>query len=338
MPKKKVTLTDIANRVGVSQGLVSLALSDSDLVNENTRAEIILAALEMGYDLNKRKIRNTREKIFSLVVSDMSYVNTFFWTEVIVSMENTLAKEKIGLDLVVYNEQMGTDRLLLELVDKKTSGLITIASCTRKRAGILAQSGLPMVVVDGDFYCGTECDSISASNYFSSYSTARYLIGKGHRRLAFVGSISMAVSFQQRRDGFSAGATSKKGVTFYDVSGDGGKDFPTFSKDQLLEIMKGENPPTAIFCANDFTAVAVFDLLKEMDLHVPEDVSLVGFDDIVLDHELIPMLTTNHVDRAEMGKMAVELLNDRIQHPEQPRRHLELCAPLIERNSVKKLN
>ena len=333
--KKKVTLLDIANRVGVTKGLVSLALSDSDLVNENTRAEIILAALEMGYDLKKRKISQTRTKVFSLVGRESSRLNHFFWAEVIKGMEIELAERGFSLDLIIFKDTDDKDEVLLELVNKKTQGIIVVADCDRKRIGSLGKSGLPIVVVDGNNYYGTGYDCVNASNYISAYSAARYLIKKGHRSIAFVGNTELAISFKQRAAGFRDGARiADVNVVYNECTGKGTNKQQYFDERKLAAVLSKEERPTAIMCTNDFTACEVYDFLKKRNLSVPEDISLIGFDNINFDHELIDRLTTFDVPKKEMGKLAVELLEERLERPEGAKKIVEVMAGMIERTSV----
>ena len=94
----------------------------------------------------------------------------------------------------------------------------------------------------------------------------------------------------------------------------------------------------AIMCANDYTACEVYDFLKKKGFSVPEDISLVGFDNIELDHELIPRLTTFEIPKMEMGRVAVELLEERINNPDRIKKIVEVMACMVERESVKDLN
>lgn len=333
--KKKITLLDIANRVGVTKGLVSLALSDSNLVNENTRAEIILAALEMGYDLSKRKISQVRTKIYTLIVRESSRLNTFFWAEVIKGMELYLSEHGINLDLVEYKDDEKKNDVLLNLIDKKTQGIIMVADCDRKRVGTIGKAALPMVVVDGNNYYGSAYDCVVASNYISAYSAARYLVKRGHRSIAFVGNTELAISFKQRAAGFRDGAKFMDiKVLYHECSEKGSKEQSYFDERKLNTILNKQERPTAIMCANDYTACEVYNFLKKKGLSVPEDVSLIGFDNIEFEHELIPFLTTFEIPKTEMGKIAVELLEDRIKNPNSPKKIIEVMASMVERGSV----
>jgi len=337
--KKKVTLLDIANRVGVTKGLVSLALSDSDLVNENTRAEIILAALEMGYDLTKRKISQVRTKLYSLIVRESSSLNTFFWAQVIKGMEVYLSERSINLDLIVFKDAEKKNEVLLELVNKKTQGIIIVADCDRKRIGTISKSALPIVVVDGNNYYGSAYDCVVASNYISAYSAARYLVKKGHRSIAFVGNKELAISFKQRAAGFRDGAQFSDLKIIYNECSEKGTDKQKyFNEKKFNAILNKAERPTAIMCSNDYTACEVYDFIKKKGFSVPEDISLVGFDNIELDHELIPRLTTFEIPKMEMGRVAVELLEERINNPDRIKKIVEVMACMVERESVKDLN
>lgn len=336
MKQEKVTLLDIANAVGCSKGLVSLALSDSTLVSEESRSEIILTALKLGYNLNKRKIKESKKKTVSLVVDDISYVNEFFWEEIVKSIVETLAEKNILLDLVVYNDGIDKDGMLLSLVDKKSDGILVVAKCDDKKLASLSQSRLPIVLLDADKCSDISCDSVSASNYSCGRYAADYFIKKGHKSVAFAGSTEMAISFKQRRNGFADGvAEHKNKVKFYDISKNGTKDCAMFDKKGLLKALRSENPPTAVFCANDVTACDVFDLFEKEGLKVPEDVSLIGFDKIEKEHPLLSFLDTFVVDKTAFAKTAVNLLTERIESPQAAKKHIEIACSLVEGKSVK---
>ena len=336
MKEKKVTLLDIANAVGCSKGLVSLALSDSSLVSDDSRSEIILTALKLGYDLNKRKIKESKKKTVSLAVDDISYVNEFFWEEIVKSIIETLAENDVLLDLVVYNSGADKDGMLLNLVDKKSDGILVVAKCDEEKLAGLSQSRLPIVLLDADKCSDISCDSVSASNYSCGRYAANYFINKGHKSVAFAGSTDMAISFKQRRNGFADALEEFKGkIKFYDIHKCGTKDCSMFDKKGLMKALGSDNPPTAIFCANDVTACDVFDFLSKEGLKVPDDVSLMGFDKIEKDHPLLEFLNTFIVDKTVFAKTAVNLLMERISDPLGAKKHIEIACSPVEGESVR---
>lgn len=336
--QKKVTMADIAKRLGVSKGLVSMALSGSDEVKDETRAEIVLAALDMGYDINKRKIAKNKKDIISIVCTDLSYFNTFFWTEVLKGVENYLSSHNYGIDLVVYKE--GQDAFLLDAIDKKTKGLIVVASCDNAQYKFLSKANIPMVLVDVNNFCGLGSDSVRASNYYSAYRAAQYFVQKGHDSVAFVGAAGQALSFKARRDGFLAGieACGGENVEYTEViEPPVGLKYTTFNEKKTRRMLMRPNRPTAIMCANDITAIGVFDIMEKLGLKCPDDVSLIGFDNIRYDHPLIRSLTTIDVQKQKMGEEAARALIKRVNNPSSPCLSIEVVADLIERNSVKNL-
>ena len=146
----------------------------------------------------------------------------------------------------------------------------------------------------------------------------------------------MAISFKQRRNGVADGvAEHKNKVKFYDISKNGTKVCAMFDKKGLLKALRSENPPTAVFCANDVTACDVFDLLEKEGLKVPEDVSLMGFDKIENEHPLLSFLDTFVVDKTAFAKTAVNLLTERIESPQAAKKHIEIACSLVEGKSVK---
>lgn len=336
--QKKVTMAGIAKRLGVSKGLVSMALSGSDAVKDETRAEIVLAALDMGYDINKRKIAKNKKDIISIVCTDLSYFNTFFWTEVLKGVENYLSSHNYGIDLVVY--KAGQDAFLLDAIDKRTKGLIVVASCDDTQYKFLSKANIPMVLVDVNNFCGLGSDSVSASNYYSAYRAAQYFVQKGHNSVAFVGSTGVALSFKMRCDGFRAGVDMyrNENVCYTEVvERPVGLKYTTFNEKKTRRMLMKPNRPTAIMCANDITAIGVFEIMEKLGLKCPDDVSLIGFDNIQYDHPLIQTLTTFDVQKHKMGEEAARALIKRINNPLSSRLSIGVVANLIERSSVKNL-
>ena len=332
---ERVTLQEIADKVGVSKSLVSLALADNERVSDETRAQIVLAALNLGYDLNKRRIRKGKNELYSIVVNDTSYLNTFFYTEVMKGIENELAEQGIGIDLVLYNKNVDNDQFLLDTVDKKTQGLIIVAVCDRKRVEALRQTGLPIVVVDGNDYFGNDCDVVEANNYYSGYYAAHYFEKFGHIRLGFVGDTPISMSFKQRRDGFADGVRYFGGrLRYFETTEPYQARAETFNAAFFRRMMRRSDRPTALMCANDITALNVYKILTQMGLSVPEDVSLIGFDNIKIGEPFMEKLTTFDIPKQEMGREAVRLLRMRRKNPEKTRRVVQLAASLIRRESV----
>ena len=342
--KNRITLKDIAEEEGVSQGLVSLALADSKMVNPETKAKIILRALQMGYDINKRRIRQTREDIFTLVCTDASYLNTFFWSEVIQGMENYLQENEIGLDLQLYDPKAESD-FLLNSINKRTKGFIVIATCDRKIYGVLKKANLPIVVLDPTNYYGMDCDYVESTNYYSAYNAARYLVSKGHKHLCFVGNINEAMSFKQRRNGFRDGCHFADKKIFYteiidEPSAKQKKEkiWAPFNEIKVKKLLKEDKRPSALFCANDFTAHKVWEIMKELGLDCPADVSLIGYDNIHFDDQFEKQLTTFDINKKYFGEVAVRMLQKRIRFPDLPKQVKEIIAPLIERKSVSEIS
>lgn len=336
MPQK-VTIQDIAKETGFSKSQVSRALSGKYGVNEITRTIILAEAVKMGY---KTKHILTNKSPFSNTVTvylKRSCLTNGFWGKVVEGIESRANKENMRLILVLMDDYMneihypGPD---------ETSGALVVADASFDFLERLASKQLPIVLLDV-MHTYPQFDQVSANNYDGMYLATQHLIEKGHRKLLFVGSKTYSYSFLQRYHGcrdcvetFQSLGVSCKYITSGETES---SPIRTYNHNALVELFDSGYRPTGIICVNDPTAFEVFKFLKERHLSVPDDVSLIGFDDVEQCTWMTPKLTTMHVPRAEMGVRAVEVLFQRIREPLRTTENIHMGVQLVERESVKNL-
>jgi LacI family transcriptional regulator len=183
-------------------------------------------------------------------------------------------------------------------------------------------------------------DTIFANNVDSMSRLTNHLMGNGHSLLHFIGNIRYSRSFRDRWIGFRSvleehGLKSPQeddGMLFLEGMDDG--TFREEFRNWVLKRKRSKALPTALVCANDFIALTVSDVLKEEGLHIPEDISVTGFDNIEDASRGVPPLTTVHVPKEAMGRAAVEKLLARIQNPAAPLEKILIAADIVHRESM----
>jgi LacI family transcriptional regulator len=261
-----------------------------------------------------------------------------FYSHIIVGIEEACRHNQINLVFATlpvdeYNRPVEAPKILTSqeadgflmvgtFVDETITG--TIASVT----GIRPR---PIVLVDA--YSNTASfDTVVSDNFQTAYQAVEYLIRKGHRDIGLVGSEPTSYpSLKQRRGGYMRALRENEITSSYIANFNIRKET---ARDPVRRLM-GEHPQiTALFGVNDEAAVNTIRALQEMGLRVPQDVSVMGYDDIDLAANTKPALTTFHVDTVTMGRAAVQLLMARLEYPEAARITLTIHPTLIERESV----
>ena len=310
--KEKATSFDIAHMGGVSQSTVSRALSNSPLVNKETRERIQRIARELNYkvDKNASNLRRQRSSTIALLLfedptSDDSLVNPFFLA-MLGSITKACAAK--GYDLLVSFQNLDNNWQAEYEDSHKADGLILLGyGDYRSYAGKLSQLhqhnthvmrwGAPVEQWPGI--------SIGCDNFSGGQSVTRHLLSHDYRSFAFIGDIGdKAPEFQSRYDGFLSALD--KHHTHHQYDAISSEEAGIEAAKHLLETTSAL--PDAIVCAADIIAVGVLQQLKEAGIRVPEDVAVVGFDNIQLAAFTTPGLTTVQQNTAQAGEKLVENL------------------------------
>ncbi len=329
----EVKMKDIAAAVNVSVVTVSNALSGKKGVSEELRQLIEKTAREMGY--NQKKAEKTSQGGVMGVIASEKYItvgNSFYW-----AMYQHLVYEASKMQSVTMLEILTFDaeekEELPKLVKEKAiSGLIIIGWMSESYVKkIVAAAGVPIVLLDFRMK-GIQCDAVMSSNYVGMYKMTRYLLERGHREIAFVGSIRANENILDRYYGYKK-AMLEAGVREWD-------DWVLEDRDLtegLGHIEIPENLPTAFVCNSDWTAGLLYNELSERGLRVPEDVSIVGYDNYLYGSPFAEKLTTFSVDMKQMARRAVKLLKGKMKGDDKYWGTRYIDGMVIERQSVKNL-
>jgi DNA-binding LacI/PurR family transcriptional regulator len=306
-PSRQVSIKDIARLARVSHPTVSRALQNSPLVNAATAARIRKIAEDAGYRASAvaRGLVTRRTRTIGLVVTTAADP---FAGEVACGIEQ--AANDLGYAVFLANSNADPERerkVVQELAERRVDGIIVTSS----RVGaeylpLLTKLNVPMVLVN-DQYPGEFVHSVMIANQEGSRVVVGHLIALGHRRIAYIGDRSGYQSDAERLEGYRQ-ALKEAGIEFVAelaVEGDSRPEAAVKAMNRLLAL---SDPPTAVCCYNDMTALGAMKAIRARGLRVPEDVSVTGFDDLFFAAYVDPPLTTVRQPMRLMGRMAMENL------------------------------
>ena len=334
MDNEVVTLADVAKRANVSAVTVSNALNGRKGVSEATRKRILKIAETMGYipNLSARSLAGGRTNITGVIVPFL----TQFANEIIRGIYETL--HPAGLDLLVYTTSDDSQRVR-QRVGMLAQGLadsLIVFAPLREDRDIIHKQTIPTVVIDEKTKTqemGLRCPTIGSNNIDGSKQIIDHLIALGHTRIALItGSVKKFSSLERLR-GYKH-ALTQAGLPVLDAlikHGDYNEESGYQTARELLQLPE---PPTAICAPNDIAALGVYRAAADAGLSIPEDLSVVGYDDIFAAKDYTPPLTTVSQSPFVLGQGAARLLLGLMHNIEPVHQHVTLPVELIVRAST----
>ena len=329
---RQPSIKDIARLARVSHPTVSRALQNSPLVNAKTAAKIRKIADETGYRASAvaRGLVTRRTRTIGLVVTTVADP---FASEVVCGVEQTANDHGYSVFLADSNADPERERKVVQaFAERRVDGIIVTSS----RVGALylprlAEMMVPIVLVN-DQYPGAFVHSVMIRNLEGTRAATRHLIGLAHRRIAYLGDQSGYQSDAERFAGYRE-ALDAAGIPFHSemvVHGDGKPEAALQAMDKLLALAV---PPTAVCCYNDMSALGAMRSIWAHGLRVPDDISVIGFDDLFFASYTEPPLTTIRQPMRQMGRLAMESLL-KLMEGEESVIKIEVEAELIVRSST----
>ena len=326
------TLKDVAERAGVSTATVSHVINETRFVSEELRQRVYQAIEALNYRPNAiaRSLRRRKTQNVGMIVPDISYP---FLAEVVRGVEDT--GFELGYNVILCDSDGDLEREAdyIELLqEKKVDGIVFAAAGeSSSYVQALIEQGMPVVVCDRELP-GVEVDTVIADNVGSGYQATEHLIGLGHRRIGCIAGPQELEISNKRVEGYK-GALEQHGIPPREeliVRGDfrcrGGYE-------AMRELLALDAPPTAVFACNDLMAMGAICAASKRRLRIPQDVAIVGCDDIALASFTNPSLTTVAQPKHEMGAAAVEILVERIRDKSKPPTRRLLPTELVRRDS-----
>ncbi|NWF90074.1 MAG: LacI family DNA-binding transcriptional regulator [Ignavibacteriaceae bacterium] len=330
------TLKDIAEKTGVSVSTVSRVLHDNSQkykISEDTQAKVKAVAKSFGYRVNAlaRGLRTQKTNEIGVIVPDIS--NPFF-SAVIKSVAGELRKKNYNFIVYDSDEDISIERSAIKsLLEKHVDGLV-IASVGQDFSHIqkIREANIPFVMVDRCFD-DFDADSVSVDNVKGALLAVNHLIKSGHRRIAFIQGLPGTYANETRLEGYKSALTSA-GISIDEnlIVGDDFRSLNGYLETKLL--LKLSNPPTAIFTAGDLIALGALEACRENNISIPDDLSLITFDDPVFTTYLSPPLSAVEQPISKIAEMAIAMLYRRMKNPNDERRKVLLEPKLNVRGSV----
>ena len=334
---KKVTIKDIARMAKVSHTTVSRALNDKSRIKNETKVRILDIAKELNYRPNfiARSLVMRRTKTIGLVITTIANP---FYTELSQGIEATAIRLGYNIILCSTNYDLSVEKQYIDMLRSKGVDGIIFTSAHMGDPNIigLAEEGFPIILVNRRTYhpmVRERVDYVGVDNIRGGFLAVEHLIKLGHKRIGVIGGSSeSSVGFERLQGG-------KKALTAYGLEERGDYflegDFLKGSGYQGgKKFLKMKEPPTAIFAANDYMALGTYQAIVEEGLKIPEEIALVGFNDIEFTSMKGIELTTIGQKKYEMGAMAVKTLIERIEGRETgPSEEIILEPELIVRKT-----
>jgi len=335
--RKNVTMSDIAKQLNVSIVTVSKAIGNKEGVSEELREKIVKLAKEMGYNYNASQKSDNSKAYYNIgILVHEKFMdttgNSFYWK--VYHSIITILKDNDCFGILeildeTYEEQTTIPKVVLE---NKVDAIIILGQFRDTYIDVLYNLGVPALLLD--FYNQNAAyDSIISDSFYGSYMVTNHLITSGHYDIAFVGNIHATSSILDRYLGYCK-ALIEHSIPMEDsyVISDRNKE------GKFIEIGLPAKMPTAFVCNCDQTAYHLINQLKNKGLKVPDEISVVGFDNYIISTIMDPPLTTVEVNIEGMAEAAVEAILRKIKYGTNDLGRKIISSNVIYRNSVKKMS
>ena len=342
--KKKITMRDIAQHANVALSTVSQVFNNKPNVTAEMRQHVLEVATQLGYSksAHPNQLAKSRLSTVGLLtksrVGGNSMLMNPFYSHIIVSVESECQRNNINLMYanIAVDERNYALNMPPMLLDEVVDGVIVVGAFLEETiTDISRRAGRNIVLLDAYTPDEVVFDSVLIDNYQGACIAVAHLIVNGHRKIGLIGSNEASYpSILERRRGYLA-TLERYGIheTYIEESTLN----PVMAGDATQRLLECHPDITAIFACNDTIASSIVRTLHQMNLRVPDDISVIGFDDIDIAHEMHPPLTTIHVDKPLIGAIALQCLLERVDNPNRPALKTVVSTRLVTRGSVKKL-
>jgi LacI family transcriptional regulator len=333
-----MSIYDVARLSGVSLSTASKAMNGRADVREETRQRVMEVAKRINYHpshLARGLARKCTENIGIISLRHMNdpVLTNSFYSHVLEAIEPELMERNYNLMIsAIPFPEDGSMPLVPKMVrEKYVDGMILLGRMSEAYLACLASSNIPFVVVD------TYCPNVDG-HYFLSNSeagarmAAEHLLSKGHKSLGMIVSNQEDPSFVSRREGFVR-ACADLGLGMPRII-EARHESDPLAEETMMQILAGPNAPTGIFCCNDYQALLFMKACAKHKIGIPQQVSVMGFDDIESAKHCDPPLTTLRVLKHDLGLKAVRKLLELIAHPDLAKEIVTLPVELVERKSA----
>jgi LacI family transcriptional regulator len=330
--KDKVTIHDVAAEAGVSFGTVSRVINNDIHVKKETRERVLDVVEKLNYVANRqaRSLAGGKTNSIGVLVPDLG---TVYIGEIIRGIDAELSLA--DMDLILYTTHRTPTKesnYVANLASGMVDGLLMVLPRQpQDLVKTMQKRHFPFVLIDHQG-TGQDCPAVGAMNWSGGFTATEYLIELGHKRIGFItGSMDLGCAVDRLAGYHSALKTyhlDKAPELVFE--GDFSQPDGYVGASALLDLA---DPPSAIFASNDVMAMGVMDAVRYRGLRVPDDISVVGFDDIPQASLVRPALTTINQPLEKMGRVAAQVLLSMLENPEKEIARIELPTHLVIRDS-----
>lgn len=331
----KANIKDVAKEAGVSVVTVSRVINKAPTVRESSIQKVMAAVKKLNYQPSAaaQSLARGKTNVIGIIIPNLTDP---FIMKVVDTVDRYLEEKGYSLALSILDEEKKDEEKRRHFLfeQKRVDGLLVITPIFGDEGmEFLSNSQIPYVVLDNQRYPFTE-PSVVVDNFKGAYEATRHLIELGHQKIAYIGGPESFLSAIKRGQGFET-ALEEIGLKPYKLERG---DYEISTGYRITEKwIEAEDLPTAILAGDDHIAFGVINALTQKGYEVPEDISVVGFDDHPFASELKPYLTTVRQPAVEMGKVGVDSLFKLMKDQEQNNLVIKLNPKLIKRESTAKL-
>lgn len=336
----KVTMKDIAKELNISINAVSIALNDKPGVSESMRLKILRTADKMRYINEKHHYLSVFSKSNICILMQSYYANTGHFYSIVLRSIVECAKQLGYISILNYFEDNQFEFPDC-IIDRKVAGILVVGKISDQNLNQLKNTGIPVVLVDYTSL-GDTCDCVLTHNKQGGYLITQYVLDKGYKRVGFFGDLEYSLSFSDRFIGYKQALINRSitsdiesYINQYSILHGTEKYVLENDVNGIVSLLKKSELPEVFVCANDSNAFILLNTLTLMNIKVPDQIGITGFDDTPLCEKTIPKLTTVQVQKELMGEIAVSKLIDRIHRENDVQMTQLLSTNIIERDSLK---
>ncbi|MCY1721983.1 LacI family DNA-binding transcriptional regulator [Prolixibacteraceae bacterium Z1-6] len=328
------SMNDVATRAGVSIATVSRVLNNNGNVNEATRAKINKAIKDLKYQpsrvAKRLRSKSISSNLLGVLIPD---IENPFYVDVLRGIEELAYNNNYAIIMCNFGQDEKKEKLYLEILQSEAIDGLIVAPAREDDPLLkkMVKDGLPVVCVDRGLK-DSNVDVVLVDNVTGAFTAVDYLIKSGYKRIAYIAGLVEIPSSLLREKGYRK-ALEANGIPFEKELVRFGDSKHKSGVELCEELLKLTNPPDAIFTGNNLITLGALETIHKRKLRIPEDIAIVGFDDMQWSSSLNPPLTAVRQPAIEIGKRAVELLIQRIQDPERSCIQMTLNTQLIERSS-----
>ena len=338
MPKRITSIKEIAKLAECSIATVSNTLNNKGRISQEVRERVLEICQKHGYMPNSagRNLRRQQNETIGLLFypSCSEIFRNIFYAEVMEALETETAKHGFDLLLAGYDNSGSTDSPPRFMQQGKVDGVVMLGRFPREDVRRINGYGMPLLQLD-NFRNQIKVDYVTSDGFNGCKQVVDELVSRGHRRIVFMAYSYEDTNADQREAGFLSAVSAHDLPKTLSVSLRNFEDTPGAYK-ELKALMESKRPPTAVIAVNDTLAVELQECLQEDGYSIPNDLSIVGFDDDDICLKASPQMSSVRVDKKLLGKTGAQMIIERVNSPKDSTQSVHLPVELVLRGSVGK--